>query len=172
MDVLGVNNHHRKKTAAGRRSDGAARRRSSAEKGIKVVYISSPMKVKTSAADFRATVQGLTGRDSDVARFMDPDGGGGGEKPQGRGVDERGFVAAGDYYMSGNGGISNNNCGFGINSHNNASCDSPTESDSVFEPFEGGSVHGGEREMLFPCSYFTDPAMADKLMINLFDAID
>ncbi|KAG9129348.1 hypothetical protein Leryth_016639 [Lithospermum erythrorhizon] len=37
---------------------------------IKVVYISTPMKVKTSASRFRALVQELTGRDSDVATLM------------------------------------------------------------------------------------------------------
>lgn len=35
---------------------------------IRVVYISSPMKVKTSASKFRSLVQELTGRDSDMAR--------------------------------------------------------------------------------------------------------
>ncbi|KAL2514690.1 sigma factor binding protein 1 [Forsythia ovata] len=38
---------------------------------LKVVYISSPMKVKTSATRFRSLVQELTGRHSDVSRFMD-----------------------------------------------------------------------------------------------------
>lgn len=169
MDVLGVN-HPRKKIANSRKPEGAARRRSSADKGIKVVYISSPMKVKTSAAEFRATVQGLTGRDSDVARFMDADGsgGGGGEKPRIQSADERGFVAAGDYCMGGNGGIGSNNCGFGIHDHNNSSCDSPTESDSLFEPFKGGSVHGGHRDVV-PSSYFNDSAFLD--VLTLFDAV-
>jgi hypothetical protein len=36
-------------------------------KGIKVVYISSPMKLTASAEEFRAIVQELTGRDSNVA---------------------------------------------------------------------------------------------------------
>ncbi|KAI3764220.1 hypothetical protein L2E82_14224 [Cichorium intybus] len=36
---------------------------------LKVVYISSPMKVKTSASRFRALVQELTGRDSDISRY-------------------------------------------------------------------------------------------------------
>uniref|UniRef100_A0A0E0GLM8 VQ domain-containing protein n=1 Tax=Oryza nivara TaxID=4536 RepID=A0A0E0GLM8_ORYNI len=36
-------------------------------KGIKVVYISSPMKLTASAEEFRAVVQELTGRDSNVA---------------------------------------------------------------------------------------------------------
>ncbi|KAJ8773980.1 hypothetical protein K2173_009411 [Erythroxylum novogranatense] len=44
------------------------------EKGIKVVYISSPMKVKASASEFRALVQQLTGKDSDATRFMDANG--------------------------------------------------------------------------------------------------
>ncbi|XP_057505537.1 sigma factor binding protein 1, chloroplastic-like [Actinidia eriantha] len=34
------------------------------KKPIKVVYISNPMKVKTSASEFRALVQELTGRDA------------------------------------------------------------------------------------------------------------
>ncbi|CAL9046189.1 uncharacterized protein LOC135674035 [Musa acuminata AAA Group] len=37
------------------------------KKPIKVVYISNPMKVTTSAAKFRGLVQKLTGRDSNVA---------------------------------------------------------------------------------------------------------
>lgn len=41
---------------------------------LKVVYISSPMKVKTSAMRFRSLVQELTGRHSDVSRFMESDG--------------------------------------------------------------------------------------------------
>lgn len=47
-----------KRSAAGRHGGG---------KGIKVVYISSPMKLTTSAEEFRAVVQELTGRDSNVA---------------------------------------------------------------------------------------------------------
>ncbi|PIA60143.1 hypothetical protein AQUCO_00400796v1 [Aquilegia coerulea] len=39
----------------------------SKKKPVKVVYISNPMKVKTSASDFRALVQELTGQDSDIA---------------------------------------------------------------------------------------------------------
>lgn len=38
---------------------------------LKVVYISSPMKVKTSATRFRSLVQELTGRHSNVSQFMD-----------------------------------------------------------------------------------------------------
>ncbi|XP_050233787.1 sigma factor binding protein 1, chloroplastic-like [Mercurialis annua] len=62
MDVLGVNLKSKKLS---KRS----------KKGIKVVYISSPMKVETSASKFRALVQELTGKDSDAARFMDTNSG-------------------------------------------------------------------------------------------------
>ncbi|VFQ75882.1 unnamed protein product [Cuscuta campestris] len=44
-------------------------------KEVKVVYISTPMKVKTSAAGFRSLVQRLTGRHSDIARIMEANGG-------------------------------------------------------------------------------------------------
>ena len=40
-------------------------------KVIKVMYIASPMKVKTSASKFRDLVQELTGQDSDIARYME-----------------------------------------------------------------------------------------------------
>ncbi|KAL8542124.1 hypothetical protein ACS0TY_003110 [Phlomoides rotata] len=38
---------------------------------LKVVYISSPMKVKTSASRFRSLVQQLTGKNSDITQYMD-----------------------------------------------------------------------------------------------------
>ncbi|KAG6791124.1 hypothetical protein POTOM_000236 [Populus tomentosa] len=63
MDVLGVNMKSGKRSHAKR-----------SKKAIKVVYISSPVKVKTSASEFRALVQELTGKDSDAARFMDING--------------------------------------------------------------------------------------------------
>ncbi|KAH7511740.1 uncharacterized protein LOC107403959 [Ziziphus jujuba] len=43
--------------------------KSKKSKPVRVVYISNPMKVKTSAAEFRALVQELTGQD---AEFPDP----------------------------------------------------------------------------------------------------
>ncbi|XP_038892750.1 sigma factor binding protein 1, chloroplastic-like [Benincasa hispida] len=47
------------------------RSKKSAAANFKVVYISSPMKVKTSASKFRSLVQKLTGQDSDAERFME-----------------------------------------------------------------------------------------------------
>ncbi|GAB2293263.1 hypothetical protein Dimus_027467 [Dionaea muscipula] len=41
------------------------------EDPVKVVYISTPMKVSASASKFREIVQELTGQDSDVVRIMD-----------------------------------------------------------------------------------------------------
>lgn len=66
MDVLGV---RQMKTSTKKHS-----KRSKSKKDFKVVYISTPMKVETCASEFRALVQELTGKDSDVAdRFMDKD---------------------------------------------------------------------------------------------------
>ncbi|KAK9283682.1 hypothetical protein L1049_011932 [Liquidambar formosana] len=64
MDVMGGVNQIMKRQKQAKRK----------RKAIKVVYISSPMKVKTSASEFRAIVQELTGRDSEVARFMETNG--------------------------------------------------------------------------------------------------
>ncbi|KAK8482638.1 hypothetical protein V6N13_147377 [Hibiscus sabdariffa] len=41
-------------------------RKAKSKKPIKVVYISNPMKVKTSASKFRALVQKLTGQDAEL----------------------------------------------------------------------------------------------------------
>ncbi|XP_077239718.1 sigma factor binding protein 1, chloroplastic-like [Tasmannia lanceolata] len=67
MDKLGVVNHQKRKT----------KQPKSKKTPIKVVYISNPMKVKTSASQFRAIVQKLTGQDSDISdtsKFTEIDG--------------------------------------------------------------------------------------------------
>ncbi|XP_062211059.1 uncharacterized protein LOC133912380 [Phragmites australis] len=55
-----VHHHHGGGKRSGRQQGGGG-------KGIKVVYISSPMKLTASAEEFRAIVQEFTGRDSNVA---------------------------------------------------------------------------------------------------------
>ncbi|CAN6306829.1 unnamed protein product [Urochloa humidicola] len=55
-------NNHGRKRGGGRHHAGG-----SGKQGIKVVYISSPMMLTASAEEFRAVVQELTGRDSNVA---------------------------------------------------------------------------------------------------------
>lgn len=56
-----VPNAHKKNSAKGKRKS---------NNSLKVVYISSPMKVKTSASRFRSLVQQLTGKNSDIAQYM------------------------------------------------------------------------------------------------------
>lgn len=43
---------------------------------LKIVYIANPIKFKTSASEFRALVQGLTGRDADTDTAVSFSGGG------------------------------------------------------------------------------------------------
>ncbi|XP_022744083.1 uncharacterized protein LOC111295010 [Durio zibethinus] len=53
-----------------------SKKKNNNNKPIKVVYISNPMKVKTSASKFRALVQELTGQDAelpDPTKFTDTD---------------------------------------------------------------------------------------------------
>ncbi|EPS64879.1 hypothetical protein M569_09902, partial [Genlisea aurea] len=45
------------------------RRAGSNDSPLKVVYISTPMKVKTSASNFRSLVQQLTGKNSDISQY-------------------------------------------------------------------------------------------------------
>lgn len=59
-NMLGVHNHVMKGKRQSKRN----------KKEIKVTYISSPMKVKTSASNFRALVQELTGQYSNVAEMF------------------------------------------------------------------------------------------------------
>uniref|UniRef100_A0ACD5XK08 Uncharacterized protein n=1 Tax=Avena sativa TaxID=4498 RepID=A0ACD5XK08_AVESA len=61
--------HHHHRKGSGKRKGGGG-----GGKGIKVVYISSPMKLTASAEEFRAVVQELTGRDSNVADHDAPGG--------------------------------------------------------------------------------------------------
>ncbi|KAL5220930.1 hypothetical protein ABZP36_025643 [Zizania latifolia] len=49
------------------------RAKAAGKKPIKVVYISNPMRVKTSAAGFRALVQELTGRNADPSKYSPVD---------------------------------------------------------------------------------------------------
>ncbi|CAI9770460.1 unnamed protein product [Fraxinus pennsylvanica] len=49
-------------------------KRNNKSNSLKVVYISSPMKVKTSVSRFPSLVQELTGRHSDVSRYMEANG--------------------------------------------------------------------------------------------------
>lgn len=48
---------------------GSSKREDMKKEILKVTYISSPVKVKTSASNFRALVQELTGQDSNVAEI-------------------------------------------------------------------------------------------------------
>ncbi|KAK1650541.1 hypothetical protein QYE76_068346 [Lolium multiflorum] len=71
MDKLrvhhGQHNNGVTKTQVHHGKGSCKRRRGGGGKGIKVVYISSPMKLTASAEEFRAVVQELTGRYSNVA---------------------------------------------------------------------------------------------------------
>ncbi|KAM0875231.1 hypothetical protein ACQ4PT_036921 [Festuca glaucescens] len=61
--------HHHRRKGNGKRKEGGG-----GGKGIKVVYISSPMMLTASAEEFRAVVQELTGRYSNVADYDAPGG--------------------------------------------------------------------------------------------------
>ncbi|XP_066388100.1 uncharacterized protein [Miscanthus floridulus] len=69
-----VHHHHAGRRGGGAAGSGTTQGGGGGNKGIKVVYISSPMKLTASAEEFRAIVQELTGRDSNVADH-DLDGG-------------------------------------------------------------------------------------------------
>ncbi|KAK9741918.1 hypothetical protein RND81_03G137500 [Saponaria officinalis] len=70
MDVYN-NFHHQMKAKKSRKSRGIVKKPCGKDGMMKVVYISTPLKVKTSASNFRQLVQELTGRESDVVRIME-----------------------------------------------------------------------------------------------------
>ncbi|BAH93134.1 Os05g0390800 [Oryza sativa Japonica Group] len=53
----------------GGKGGGNGKAAAAGKKPIKVVYISNPMRVRTSAAGFRALVQELTGRNADPSKY-------------------------------------------------------------------------------------------------------
>ncbi|GJN17399.1 hypothetical protein PR202_gb04461 [Eleusine coracana subsp. coracana] len=59
--------------SSGRQKGGGGGGKGGGKKPIKVVYISNPMRVKTSAARFRALVQELTGRHADPSKYSPDD---------------------------------------------------------------------------------------------------
>ncbi|KAI4302482.1 hypothetical protein MLD38_038220 [Melastoma candidum] len=126
--MLGVNS---RKLTGGKKEAGE-RRKGSAKKGLKVVYISSPMKVTTSAAEFRATVQELTGRDSDVARIMER---GDWYSSRNREDSEEGMRPGTDdapQYSNNSLGSSEGSGGYCPNYFGGFESGSPSESDSLF----------------------------------------
>ncbi|CAO1946332.1 unnamed protein product [Urochloa humidicola] len=64
--------------SSGKHKSGGGGGKGGGKKPIKVVYISNPMRVRTSAAGFRALVQELTGRDADPSKYSPDELGGAG----------------------------------------------------------------------------------------------
>ncbi|KAG8044420.1 hypothetical protein GUJ93_ZPchr0054g2840 [Zizania palustris] len=89
----GGNNAHRPTATAdssgrqheGKSDVGEGRAGKKKRRAIKVVHISNPMRVTTSAEGFRALVQELTGRHADPSKYAGG-GGGGGESGGGSGI--------------------------------------------------------------------------------------
>ncbi|XP_021752027.1 uncharacterized protein LOC110717589 [Chenopodium quinoa] len=83
MDIHSLAQHQRQQQllVKGKRSKKSSENKGMTKKlfkkveAMKVVYISTPMKVTTSASKFRAIVQELTGRESDVVNIMETSGG-------------------------------------------------------------------------------------------------
>lgn len=77
MDKLNV---QQGKASSSSSSSSKQKQAKNKKKPVKVVYIANPVKVKTSASDFRALVQELTGQESnvgDASRYSEVDDGAG-----------------------------------------------------------------------------------------------
>ncbi|XP_021299970.1 uncharacterized protein LOC110428462 [Herrania umbratica] len=127
-------------------------KRSNSKKDIKVVYISSPMKVKTCASQFRALVQELTGKDSDVAvQFMDNYGSSENSPTNSDGMTTTGRVVDDDRVVRG--------LPLGNSNHEL----------SVFEPFDDGLIMEGSFLGMFTSSLLHDPSQVEA--VRSFDSI-
>ncbi|XVF00222.1 hypothetical protein REPUB_Repub03eG0266400 [Reevesia pubescens] len=115
-------------------------RRSNSKKDIKVVYISSPMKVKTCVSQFRSLVQELTGKDSDVAvRFMDNN-----DSSESSPTNSDATRVADDHH------------GLGLPLAN-------SNHESVFQPFDDGLMSEGSFLGMFTSNLFHDPSQLDAI---------
>lgn len=168
MDVHGVSEHKtvKAKKEGKRRSALSSSSSSTRKRGVKVVYISSPMKVKTSASEFRMIVQELTGRDSDVVRIMES-------------ASETDLNGAGDASLLNiapeerpyqlNGTVHNDIYAVGNSSHYPLENESPAEPESWVEGLVDGNlfslpnVERSFRENNFPF-VFQEPALLDVLI--------
>ncbi|KAL4290234.1 hypothetical protein GQ457_14G019490 [Hibiscus cannabinus] len=137
MDALGV---HRMKGTKN------TKKKSDSKKDLKVVYISSPMKVKTCASQFRALVQELTGKDSNIAdRFMD-NSNYDGVTPENSptSLDTTSAIAADD------GGVIGQLPSFDYDTN-----------ESVFDPFDDGVMSEVSFLRMFTSNVFHDPSQFD-----------
>ncbi|XVE68355.1 hypothetical protein DITRI_Ditri09bG0061600 [Diplodiscus trichospermus] len=141
MDVLGVRQMKSNKKNS--------RRSKYCKKDVKVVHILTPMKVQTCASQFRALVQELTGKDSDVAfRSMDS-------------------------YDSSENSPTNSEATRVVDDHPVPVLEFPLSNsnhESVFEPFDdGGLMSDGSFLGMFTSSLLHDPSQFDA--IRSFDSL-
>uniref|UniRef100_A0A5B6YQP6 VQ domain-containing protein n=1 Tax=Davidia involucrata TaxID=16924 RepID=A0A5B6YQP6_DAVIN len=150
MDTASGGTHHLYHDDMKNKKNSTTRRK---REKVKVVYISSPMKVKTSASKFRALVQELTGRHSDVSRFMELNGAFATDS-QTNNLDHRGLIRSFD-------------------DHDHVSLapvrdprrESPTSSDSFLEPLDDGFSSHMEHQFtgLFSSNLFYESPQVDVL---------
>ena len=119
---------------------------------VKVVYISSPMKVKTCASKFRALVQELTGRESEVARYMEMK-----EREESRKMvleDRRSL-------------------GTGVDQYSSCSSDQSLPFDQAFDmdAFFGSREEVGSVGMMFPSSFLCEQVPLFDGTIGRFDGV-
>ncbi|KAG9145072.1 hypothetical protein Leryth_018366 [Lithospermum erythrorhizon] len=136
------------------RSKGKRKQQSS----VKVVYISTPIKVQTSASQFRTLVQELTGRDSDIARLMMEDN----NNNQEDGVGIKYFGGVSDGFDKGLSSL-------GVKQEDKSPRESPSASsseclsehlDGIFSSQEQSFL---EEQFMFPLDLLYDPSEIDVL---------
>ncbi|XP_019187217.1 PREDICTED: uncharacterized protein LOC109181759 [Ipomoea nil] len=140
-------------------------RKTRKEKAVKVVYISTPMKVKTSASRFRSLVQELTGRHSDTARIMEANDG----ATDFEFVPDLAAAAGGDdgviFGALKNEGRHSSPSFFRYPMVNNSVEESPTSSESLAEPPLDDQVFSSQVDeqfqAMFPLDLFLDLNSSD-----------
>nr|GLL40845.1 uncharacterized protein LOC109181759 [Ipomoea trifida] len=138
-------------------------RKTRKEKAVKVVYISTPMKVKTSASRFRSLVQELTGRHSDIARIMENNDGATDFEvfPDLAGDDDRVMIGG----LNDEGNRHSSPSFFRFPMVNNSVEESPTSSESLAEPPLDDHVFSSQADeqfqAMFPLDLFLNLSSAD-----------
>ncbi|KAL0414915.1 UNVERIFIED_CONTAM: hypothetical protein Sradi_1693200 [Sesamum radiatum] len=150
---MDVNSHQSlPRSAKNQTRDGKGKRKNN--NSLKVVYISSPMKVKTSASRFRSLVQQLTGKNSDISQYM--------AEPN----NSYGFMDFREIDCDDNQSLAKETSDDQCQMFSSISAeDTPTSSDSIFEPIDNVFASQMDERFLvfFSSNPFFDASQLDVL---------
>ncbi|KAL2230533.1 sigma factor binding protein 2, chloroplastic [Sesamum indicum] len=154
---MDVNNHQRLPRSTKHQTRDCKGKRKN-NNSLKVVYISSPMKVKTSASRFRSLVQKLTGKNSDISHYM--------AEPS----NSYGFIDFCEIDCDANQSLAKQTSDDQCHLLSSISAeDTPTSSDSLFEPID--NVFASQMDEQFS-GFFSSNSFFDASQLDVLGSYD